>query len=153
MSSHVFTGLCFKKKRLDYKYLKQYGDNWYPSMLLMGLMVPNVGYLAQPTAIHIWENKTFWGIRPDNTCELNNGIGNIILALKNKIDKKIYKELVKIHINLYTYKLLSTDLNKKELIEIKLVILKKIIKTIVKKCITYILWLLRRGKRYSIYSR
>lgn len=140
MSAHIFTGLCFKKDRLDYNFLKQYGNNWYPSMLVIGLMNRNVGYIAQPTAIHVWENETSWGIEPSNRIELNQGIINIIKSLENKLDKNIYKEVVKTFLFKYQSgeEILSHCMNKNELIKIKLAIYKKIIKNYIIRAATIV---------------
>jgi len=97
MSSHVLTGVCFRKACLDMTYLKEYGDNWYPQMLLCGLSYRNLGYLAYPTAIHRGENETFWEINPNELAILRTGVVNIVRALAPRMehDLHIHKEIVK----------------------------------------------------------
>src|SRR5690606_7210439 len=82
------------RSKLDFSYLREHGQNWYPHMLVLGLMGRNIGYLAKPTAIHIWENETFWGIDPYHKEELIKGISNILLALKDKTDTAHFKQLL-----------------------------------------------------------
>jgi glycosyltransferase involved in cell wall biosynthesis len=94
--SHVLTGLVLRKDDLDMEYLQQYGkDNWYPSMLAIGLMGMNIGYLAAPVAVHTWENETFWGIDPSETDILVKGQENIVLALKEKLEFDHWYKIVK----------------------------------------------------------
>ncbi|MBB6128175.1 glycosyltransferase family 2 protein [Mucilaginibacter lappiensis] len=99
LSSHIYTGLCFDKNLYQPEFIRKHDNNWYPSMALMGCAGMNCGYISFPTAIHLWENETFWGISPDKSDELNRGRIAIIKSLRDdkKIDDTLYYEICKLH--------------------------------------------------------
>jgi len=98
-ASNVFTGLCFNKNIFQYREIIENKDCWYPSMLLMGKAGLNIGYLAEPTNVHTWENETFWGVNPENRIELNKGQVAIIKYLSEKkyVDERYLKAIVSEH--------------------------------------------------------
>ncbi|MEZ7892924.1 MAG: glycosyltransferase family 2 protein [Candidatus Wallbacteria bacterium] len=97
-SCHVLTGLCFKKNIIDFNMLNNFENNWYPQMSLAAQFYfnkKNVGYLAEPIAMHIWENETYWGINNDSQEILCKSMFDIILEYKrylsyDKLKKMIY---------------------------------------------------------------
>lgn len=105
MGSNVLTGLVFKREIFDEQALRENSHNWYPSLLLVGMAHLNVGYLSKPTNVHIWENETYWGISPEKREELNRGQVETLLYLfhRKNLSKKYYLELVKAHINKFTF--------------------------------------------------
>jgi glycosyltransferase involved in cell wall biosynthesis len=104
-ASHVLTGFCFKKELFSWDDLLAFEKNWYPSMMFMGKAGTNIGYLAEPTNVHTWENETFWGISPDKRDELNLGQVKTIRYLfeKKYISYDHYFELVYKHYRSWPY--------------------------------------------------
>ena len=95
-SSHILSRVCFLRTGLDLDYLRKNGDNWYPEMLI-GLMLHTKGplaYLAEPTALHTWENETFWGISTSDAERLNQGITNIIKCESHGMDYLLLERIV-----------------------------------------------------------
>ena len=103
--SNIFSGFVFKKELFNETAIRSNISNWYPSLLLMGLAGENIGYLAEPTNVHIWENETYWGISPEKRSELNRGQVEILLyLLHNKfISIEHYLELVKVHFSKWLF--------------------------------------------------
>ena len=103
--SNILTGIVFKKEIFEEKRMRENSHNWYPSLLLMGMAGLNVGYLSDPTNVHIWENETHWGISPEKRDELNRGQVETLLYLlkENKISKEYYVALAKGHISKFTF--------------------------------------------------
>jgi glycosyltransferase involved in cell wall biosynthesis len=97
--SNIFTGFVFRKDLFNENAVRDNINNWYPSLLLFGMAGLNVGYLAEPTNIHIWENETHWGISPEKRTELNRGQVETLLYLlkRGNVTMDYYLELVKRH--------------------------------------------------------
>lgn len=93
----AFTSVCFRKSRLDLDVLKkQVGDNLYPSMVLCGLFGRQVAYLAVPTAVHTWENETFWGVAHDCRVVLNQHLYGALCSIRSFCDEPFFHELAKL---------------------------------------------------------
>lgn len=103
--SNIFTGFVFSKSLFNEHVLLEHKNNWYPSLLIAGLAGLNIGYLPEPTNVHIWENETYWGISPEKRSELNRGQVAILLYLveNRHISIDHYKELVKQHLSKWFY--------------------------------------------------
>lgn len=103
--SNILTGLVFKRDLFEERRMREQSHNWYPSLLLMGMAGLKIGYLSDPTNVHIWENETFWGISPEKRDELNRGQVETLLYLFNekKITKEHYLALAKGHISKFTF--------------------------------------------------
>ena len=101
-SAHILTGLCMEKKLFVRSVLEENKNNWYPSMLFVGTAGLEVGYLAEPTNVHTWENVTYWGIDPSQYDELNRGeVAIILYLLKRKyVTYDHYKQIVFEHLKL-----------------------------------------------------
>jgi glycosyltransferase involved in cell wall biosynthesis len=102
-ASHILTGLCFEKGLFTQESLEANKDNWYQSMLLVGMAGLDVGYLSEPTNVHTWENETYWGIEPSRQDELNRGEAEIIkfLFTNNYITYEHFAEIVIEHVKIY----------------------------------------------------
>jgi glycosyltransferase involved in cell wall biosynthesis len=97
--SNIFTGFVFRKDIFNETAVRDNINNWYPSLLIFGTAGLNIGYLVEPTNVHIWENETYWGISPEKRTELNRGQVDILLYLlkTGSISLDYYLELVKQH--------------------------------------------------------
>lgn len=95
-SAHILTRVCFKRSQLDLAFLKKHGDNWYPQMLVAMQMVLKgpVLYLAEPLVVHTWENATFWGVDPNETEIFNQGIVNMIGAMRPHLDVEMLEAII-----------------------------------------------------------
>lgn len=92
--SHILTGLCFRKKDIDFSFYDKNIDLWYPSVLIMGMSSKNMGYLAHPITIHTWENELYWGIN-SGAKELHNSYIKSIIKIEEKMDKGLFRILIK----------------------------------------------------------
>ncbi len=88
--SHVLTSICFKKDKLDYNFYDDNSDLWYPSLLIVGLLNNNIGYIKSPIAIHIWENELFWGNNSSSN-EIYNSYINGLFILRDKFTPDLFK--------------------------------------------------------------
>jgi glycosyltransferase involved in cell wall biosynthesis len=97
--SNIFTGFVFRRDIFDEAVVRDNINNWYPSLLLIGMAGLNIGYLVEPTNVHIWENETYWGISPEKRTELNRGQVDTLLYLlkRGSLTMDYYFELVKRH--------------------------------------------------------
>jgi glycosyltransferase involved in cell wall biosynthesis len=97
--SNIFTGFVFRRDIFDESVVRDNINNWYPSLLLIGMAGLNIGYLVEPTNVHIWENETYWGISPEKRTELNRGQVDTLLYLlkRGSLTMDYYFELVKRH--------------------------------------------------------
>jgi glycosyltransferase involved in cell wall biosynthesis len=97
--SNIFTGFVFRRDIFDETVVRDNINNWYPSLLLIGMAGLNIGYLVEPTNVHIWENETYWGISPEKRTELNRGQVDTLLYLlkRGSLTMDYYFELVKRH--------------------------------------------------------
>lgn len=96
MSAHILTRVCFQRSLLDLDFFYQYGDNWYPQMLIamqISLKGP-LSYLAETLTVHAGENPTYWGINPYDSKTLNQGIANLIRAMIQWLDPEILENLI-----------------------------------------------------------
>jgi glycosyltransferase involved in cell wall biosynthesis len=103
--SNILTGFVFNRSIFDEPMQRSHSANWYPSLLLAGCAGQKLGYLSEPTNVHIWQNETYWGISPEKREELNRGQIEILLFLVNKslISRTHYVALVKRHLTKWTY--------------------------------------------------
>ena len=100
ISANVLTGICIKREIIDFNFLNELNETWYPSYVLFGTAKLNIGYTPEPSAIHTWENKTFWGIEPQEINKLQKGMSTIFISLftSKKINYNYFLEIIKEYI-------------------------------------------------------
>ncbi len=130
--AHILTGLCFQKEKLLKKINREFLSNYYPSMVIMGLLLDEATYLDEVVAIHVWENEIFWdeGMEPGSK-NLENEIVDLILMLKPYISHSTYKSIFICFPQKYGF--LPAKFSKELTIRNKLYIYRNIIKLKIKK--------------------
>lgn len=93
-ASHIFSGLCFRSEKLDNEFFNMFRDNYYPSMALMASFGKNVGYIAEPLVLHIWENELFWDLEREEILLLDSE--KLFEQLPNVYPIETVKEIGKI---------------------------------------------------------
>lgn len=126
LSAGVLSRVCFDVSKLDINYLKKYGGDWFPQILMVGYLSSKgrLGYNAEPLGIHTWENEVYWNIREENVNEeFNNSMVDVIIALTKVLNEKQIKAIIKYFIlqnyGAYSYGIhpkLKQYLNMKEII-------------------------------------
>jgi len=115
-SSHVATGVCYKRSVLNGTILNENPDNWYPCMLIAGSIGSKVGYIAEPIAIHTWQNETFWGMDSEKDQKLKQSIEDGIHILSKYRPSDFIKAIVKsVFVNEVPGKSLHRYLSNKEM--------------------------------------
>lgn len=97
LSSHVLSRCCFRKDLVNLDMLEQGGDNWYPEMHVFLQCFINrgvIGYLAETTITHTWENEVYWGVEPLNREVLHQGEVNIVLSVSDRLPERFLTELI-----------------------------------------------------------
>lgn len=102
MRSHILTRCCFKKSALSNWRVDMREKNVFPHMVaLMDLIIrgKKIAYIAEPIALHTWENETYWEIdfgkkkktsADDLATECAVDECNIIFAAKKLLNTQIY---------------------------------------------------------------
>lgn len=101
LSAGVLSRVCFEVSKLDINYLKKYGGDWFPQILMVGYLSSKgrLGYNAEPLGIHTWENEVYWNIRGENVNEdFNNSMVDLIIALSKILNEKQIKVIIKLYI-------------------------------------------------------
>ena len=104
LSSHIITGLCFKRNLLDFNYLDDHIENYYPSMMITGFFGNRLSYISDLIAIHTWENDVFWGINPDNDKILHDHVKTVVKLTESKVSNEVYQQIVAAFLLDYNFK-------------------------------------------------